>query len=208
MTTLYKQVQPISITTSPFNISNFQLNTFECNAGSNIINLPSYVVVGNSFTIINNDSTSKIINDNSFVTELDPNQSVIFIGNIISNLWEILKVDNTNSKYDIIGTSGNTPKATTTGIINLTKPLVKSNGYYYFKSSVILFTTNYSVGVSTISTLFNPITIPGILSEIYLFTPASTVSQFSFLILNENTISYSTSLVNNVTGYNIDIYQI
>lgn len=213
MTSLYQEIQPVQILTTPFNISNFQFNTFECNVGSNIINLPSFVAIGNSFTINNIDTTAKTIMNgtNTFAT-LAPAQSIIIFGDQVTNSWVISSVNNDFSPYNIIGTTGNTafiPNTPATGTITLNEPLINVDGNYYFKVGAILYTSNYSVGISTITSFTG--TSSNIKPELYLFNTTS-VFQFVFNIIDSTHIGYLTSNpgtgVGANTGYLINIYQI
>ena len=132
---LYQKIQPIKISTTPFNISNFQFNTFECMSGSNIINLPNYVAPGTSFTIINSDTlgSKTIYNGITIFTTLTSGQSIIIIADITSNSWIISSTSgggsipsSVNSIYKNIE-----PISISTTPYTLTSEILAQNNLFY-----------------------------------------------------------------------------
>lgn len=206
---LYQQIQTIEISTSPFNISNFQFNTFECISGSGTINLPDYVVSGASFTIINKDINNKVIVGGLNIITLFSNQSVIIIADSITNKWISSSISSISSlsPYTIIGSSGNNPVAIASGTITLNTPLLYVGNTYFFKVGVTIFTTNYTIGNTTLEECFSNGTtlVPSI--SVNLVGAAGTFR--TGLVINSTTsINYTLTSSGSILGYRIDIFPI
>ena len=167
---LYQKIQPIKISTTPFNISNFQFNTFECMSGSNIINLPNYVAPGTSFTIINLDTITKtIMNGTSVFAQLNSNQTIIVIADITSNSWVI-----SSSTSNIIGSLFNSidePFTINSTPFTITTELLSQNNYFICMngSNIINLPTSikgYSFSIYNLT--FNPIALPNLVPSILI----------------------------------------
>lgn len=208
MNSLYQQIQPTQILTTPYQISNFQFNTFECISGSNIIILPEYVVAGYSMTIINEDSIAKtIMNGSSTFTILGVNQSIIIVGDSISNLWVI--ASSISNPFNIIGTSGNLVKTNGTaasGTISLLTPITNLGGLYYYKALITLYTSNYVAGGTSLELCSTKggSNFPSLIS----INQNGVNLTFSLQVTDSTHIFYSLPSASGTnTGFRIDIYQ-
>jgi hypothetical protein len=165
MTSSLMPISTTSITSTPYTISSFAYNTFICNAGSSVINLPVNIAIGYTFQIINNDTTTKTINNGLINITLQQSTNITFFGNSITNTWQISDTGVSNALpiiyTNVIGTgaitsaTGSTVSLTMTGTPNptvlvLIQVLTLLGSY---TSSQVMFSANGGVGANAYTIL-------------------------------------------------------